>query len=251
MDYSYGYDSYDSTLLGIFGGFTFLFVILGIILLAAAIVGIIACWKLYVKAGKKGWESIVPFYSYWVLIEIAGLNWWWFLLIIATNIVSLLGIDGLSSIASLVSTFASFNCYYNIAKKFNKTTGTAVCAGIFSFIFIMIFGFSKNEVYDLNAPVSKNGVFGPAEAPTNTNNYQNNVQPQQNVNNMNTVVPPVNNQPQVQQPQDVNVETTNTTQDAQPVDNNTSDVGEVSFCGNCGTKLANGVSFCPNCGTAK
>ena len=46
MDYSYGYDSYDSTLLGIFGGFTFLFVILGIIILAAARVGIIACWKL-------------------------------------------------------------------------------------------------------------------------------------------------------------------------------------------------------------
>ena len=47
----------------------------------------------------------------------------------------------------------------NIAKKFNKSNGMAVLSGIFSFIFILIFGYSKNEVYDKNISVSKNGIF--------------------------------------------------------------------------------------------
>ena len=217
----YGYENYNSTLFGLAGGFTVLFIILGLILLAVLIVGIIALWKLYKKAGKQGWESIVPFYGYYVLTEIAGLNWWWFLLATADSIVSLFKVDKLSFIADLTSLFATFNIYYNIAKKFGKTTGTSVCAGIFNFIFILIFGFSRNEVYDANIPVSKNGIFGTPEV-----NYDNNgssgATGTNNAQNM-----------------------TNTVQE----NNNTSaNKKGVNFCGNCGTKLNSDTKFCPNCG---
>lgn len=215
---NYGYESYDSALAGLAGGFTALFIILCILLLAVLIVGTIALWKLYKKAGKKGWESIVPFYGYYVLTEIAGLNWWWFLLVIADSIVSLVDVEELSSIANLVSLFASFNIYYNIAKRFGKTKGTSVCAGIFNFIFILIFGFSKKEVYDVNIPVSKNGIFGTPEL-TNSN--------------VTNFVP--NNEQNM----------TNTSQDN---DNPSVTEEKVCFCGNCGTKLNGNIKFCPNCG---
>ncbi len=54
---------------------SFLIVIL-IILISLIIFEIIAFWKFYQKCGRKGWESIIPFYSNLVLTEIAGLNWW-------------------------------------------------------------------------------------------------------------------------------------------------------------------------------
>ena len=66
-----------------------LLLIIGIITLVILILMIIATCKFYKKAGKSGWETIVPFYCNWVLVEIAGLNWWWFLLLISSWIVSL------------------------------------------------------------------------------------------------------------------------------------------------------------------
>lgn len=44
---------------------------------------IIGMWKIYTKAGRPGWASIVPLYNVWVLCEIAGKpGWWMFLLMI-------------------------------------------------------------------------------------------------------------------------------------------------------------------------
>lgn len=211
MDYDYS--TFLNTMIENFAG---LFLILGILILAVSVVSIIACWKLYKKAGKEGWKCLVPFYSYWVLVEIAGLNWWWFLLIISSNVVSILGFEDLEGLADLVNLFASFNCYYNIAKKFNKSNGYAVCAGIFSFVFILIFAFSKDEVYDMNVHVSKNGIFGTPEE--HNNNYQNNNTSVDNSNDQN-----ISN-------------------------NSDSTKQEFVFCGNCGTKLASESRFCSSCG---
>lgn len=61
--------------------FTFLFS--GAIIAIIAVVTIyviytIALWKLFKKAGKNGWEAIIPFYNTYTLTEVAGLNWWFF-----------------------------------------------------------------------------------------------------------------------------------------------------------------------------
>ena len=208
MDY---YNDYGSTYADLLGGFAAFGLILILLVLGILVTGIIANWKMFKKAGKGGWECIVPFYGYWVLTEIAGLEWWWFLLAISNSILSVFEIDGLSEISNLASLFASFNIYYNIARKFNKEKGISVLAGIFSLIFIYIFGFSKNEVYDINIPVSKNGVFGSPEGNSSNTTYTNNTNTTENVNTNNSYQ-------------------------------------NYSFCGNCGTKLENGARFCPNCG---
>ena len=53
----------------------FLFLIVGI-----AAVWIIGMWKVFTKAGKPGWASIVPIYNVMVMAEISGKPNWWGLL---------------------------------------------------------------------------------------------------------------------------------------------------------------------------
>jgi len=202
---------YNDSFNNLFIGLGIFLLIIGVLLLAYSIVMLIANWKLLKKAGKGGWEALIPYYNVWVLTEISGLNSWWFWLGIASSIVSLAGIKLLALPASVVSLFASFNIYYNISKKFNKSNGEAVCAGIFWSIFVLIYGFSKNAVYDVNAPVSKNGVFGTPEV-------------------SNTVV----------------MEATVNTEAEEKKEEETKE--EVAFCRNCGTKFEADAKFCPICG---
>ena len=41
------------------------------------IVEFAATWRIYTKAGKRGWAALVPFYNTWVMAEIAGKPGWW------------------------------------------------------------------------------------------------------------------------------------------------------------------------------
>lgn len=140
------------------GGLAFLTLIIIFGIMAIVVISMVADMLLFRKAGKAGWEAFVPFYNTWILVEISGLNWWWVLLIFATNIASFANED-LATVAGLISTFAIFNCYYNISKKFRKNTSISVLAGIFSLIFTFIFAFSSKEKYYKNEKVSGNGVF--------------------------------------------------------------------------------------------
>ena len=104
------------SVLAAFGGF---FILIVILVLGFAFVSIIATWKLFKKAGRNGWESIIPIYSTWVLNEIAGLNWWWFILLIL-NVSFSFENEGITYAFSICSFVGSFNCYYNIARRFGK-----------------------------------------------------------------------------------------------------------------------------------
>lgn len=44
---------------------------------------LLACfWKIYEKAGREGWEGIVPIYNLYVLTQIIGKPWWWTILML-------------------------------------------------------------------------------------------------------------------------------------------------------------------------
>ena len=40
--------------------------------IASSVISIIGMWKVFKKAGRGGWEAIVPFYNTWTLFEISG-----------------------------------------------------------------------------------------------------------------------------------------------------------------------------------
>ncbi len=154
--------------------------ILGILLVCAfaiafVVLFVIGQYKLFKKAGKQGWEAIIPFYSTWVLVEIAGLNWWWFLLAVAKVIVSMLG--GLAFLGTVAKFIANFCIYYNLAKKFRKEPILYGVLGMFfGDILIMILGYSNSMEYDSSVEVTPNGVFDGNNSNNNTtnNNFNNN-----------------------------------------------------------------------------
>ena len=59
--------------------------LIGLIL---AVIQLIGKWEIFKKAGRKGWEAIIPLYSTWILMtEVAKLNWWWFLILDRKSVV--------------------------------------------------------------------------------------------------------------------------------------------------------------------
>ena len=149
-----------------------------ILIVALCIPVIIANWKLYKKAGKPGWASIVPFYSTWVLIEIAGLNWWYFLISILGSIEVSANNESFDLIITIGTYFINFLVYYNIAKKMKQNEVLyGILGAIVPFVPVLILGFSKSIEYDNSIEVSPNGIFGAPK--TNNNNTNSNAQNQQ------------------------------------------------------------------------
>ena len=156
---------------GLLSTFLIFFIIIMIIFLVVLIIQIIAKCKVYKKAGRSGWEAIIPFYNSWVLCEIAGVEKWFFPMLIAGVIVSVLGLEFLSGIAATVSLGASFFCNYNIALKFKKDgIGFGLGLTLLPVIFYSILAFGDSKFEDI--VVSK---YGPvSDGTSNTSSTKSN-----------------------------------------------------------------------------
>src|SRR5690606_28567184 len=52
-----------------------------IFFLVLQIIHFAGTWKLYVKAGRKPWEALIPVYNAVVLMKIINRPWWWVILL--------------------------------------------------------------------------------------------------------------------------------------------------------------------------
>ena len=95
-------------------------------------------WKVYAKAGQPGWAVLVPFYNTFVLVQIAGREWWWFLL----------------CFIPFVSIAIFFILFLDLAKKFGKSAGFGVGLFFLGFIFfpLLAFGDAQYEGGEAGAP---------------------------------------------------------------------------------------------------
>ncbi|MBQ8682017.1 MAG: zinc ribbon domain-containing protein [Bacilli bacterium] len=192
---------------------------------------LVGLWKLFEKAGRNGWEAIIPFYNTWVLAEISGMAWWYALIIIFSNL-GVLGSEDLGLVLSLAAMVAEFFIFYNLSKKFHRDTGFAILMTFFPFVMIPIMGFSKDFQYDKDIAVSENGPIDNAKNNENTYNddsenrkvYEENAYSSSSVN-----VKDKNNNSKI-------------------IDDNNSKSSEVIYCSNCGKKVIIGAKFCGNCG---
>lgn len=145
MDYNY-YDNYDiwnyateidstttATGLGVFGAMFIVYLVVAIII---AILQIVAMWKIFTKAGEKGWKTIIPIYNIVVLFKISGLSPWLVLVYLA-GIIPFIG-----WIACFIITIMQAN---GLAKSFGKSGAYTVGLIFLAPIFYMILGFSKAE----------------------------------------------------------------------------------------------------------
>ncbi|MDB5178720.1 MAG: hypothetical protein JWN01_663 [Patescibacteria group bacterium] len=121
MDYSNSYDASSSAGSGVS-------LVIALVWLALVVVAVVGMWKVFTKAGKPGWASLVPFYNTYVLLKIAGRPGWWLVLFFVpfVNIVIwlLLAID--------------------LAKAFGKSTAFGVVGlWLFSLVGILMLGYGK------------------------------------------------------------------------------------------------------------
>ena len=73
---------------------------IGIIYLALIVCLIVTMWKIFTKAGKPGWASIIPIYNVFVMLDIAGKPAWWFLLFLIPFVNFIVGILVIAGIAT-------------------------------------------------------------------------------------------------------------------------------------------------------
>lgn len=100
-----------------FGYYFFIFLV--------GVFSIVCLWKVFVKAGKPGWASIVPIYNVLTELEIIGRPWWWLLLMLVPLVNIVIGII----------------IFFDLAKVFGKGTGFGFGLLFLSVIFMAILAF--------------------------------------------------------------------------------------------------------------
>ena len=56
--------------------------IYSLVVLLVSVVTIVSFWRMFEKAGEKGWKSLIPLYNAYIMFKVAGYNGWMFLLLI-------------------------------------------------------------------------------------------------------------------------------------------------------------------------
>lgn len=114
------------------GDLAFVFMVYAISLIltiATMIPYYIGLWKLYEKAGEKGWKCLIPFYNMYILYEIVYGNGWkmFFLFIPVFNIV------------------VSMAVMFRLAEVFGKSTAFGVGLLFLKYIFMLVLAFDSSE----------------------------------------------------------------------------------------------------------
>ena len=127
----------DASVFGAFlGAFAGVFVVVGIIGLIITVLTIIAQWKIFTKAGEKGWKSIIPIYNLVILFKIIGINPLWILGYLAA---------GIPVIGQLFALGLTIYAMYKLALAFGKDGAFTIGLVLLNTIFVMILAFGSAE----------------------------------------------------------------------------------------------------------
>lgn len=111
-------------------------IIASIVTLAVAILMIVAQWRIFTKAGEKGWKSLIPVYNIVILFKISGLSPWLILLYF---------LAGVPFIGGLITIVLTIVLMVKLGQSFGKSTGFIVGLILLSPIFELILAFDKSE----------------------------------------------------------------------------------------------------------
>jgi len=93
------------------------------------IISIISMWKLFVKANRPGWASIIPIYNTIVFIEIAKRPVWWIILLFIPIVNIVIGIMTTS----------------DFVRAYGKGTGFVIGAILLPIVFLPILAFGDSQ----------------------------------------------------------------------------------------------------------
>mgnify|MGYP000633952082 CR=1 FL=1 len=84
-------------------------------------------WKTFTKADKPGWAAIIPFYNFYVMLEIGDNEWWWLLVLFVP----------------IVNLYAAYKAHAGVARAFGQGIGFAIGLWFLPFIFFPLLGFGN------------------------------------------------------------------------------------------------------------
>lgn len=129
-----------STTSGLTGAIAAMGLFFWVLSMALSILMIISLWKIFKKAGKPGWASIIPIYNIYIMCEIAEKEWWYVLL----------------SCVPFANIYAMIVLYNGMAKKFGKSGGFVAGMILLPVIFFPILAFGKDAAIVNNQPNTSN-----------------------------------------------------------------------------------------------
>lgn len=109
--------------------------------LVITIIGLVAMWKIFEKAGEQGWKSIIPLYNIYTLFKILKLNFWIFLAACICIVIPFVNIVALFAII-----YYAFAMMYRLSKAFGHGFGFFLGLVFLGFIFELILAFNE-DVY--------------------------------------------------------------------------------------------------------
>jgi signal peptidase I len=96
-----------------------------LVIIAATIVGL---WKIFEKAGEKGWKALIPVYNYYIWLKILKRPWWWIFIFLIP------GVGFMMVMVVSAITGAAFQ---------KKKAFEMLASGFFFFVYLPYYGWSK------------------------------------------------------------------------------------------------------------
>ncbi len=139
-----------SQLLGVLMGSLTVVIIVGV---AWYVLLVIACWRIFTKAGEPGWKSIIPIYDSYILYKISwapGWFWVYLILVVISAVLSQFGsivVLIIALIFTIAAAVVAFIDNYKLSQAFDHGVGFAIGLFILQPIFLLILGFGDSEYY--------------------------------------------------------------------------------------------------------
>jgi hypothetical protein len=161
---NYGLDAYNTynttstgaslgALAGLGIGLIIFFSLIGI---AVGVLELIGLWKMFKKAGRNGWEALIPGHDAYVLFEMAGINPIWILGLVFGAIIAIIPILGIIAFYAFVI-FVLVWLNVRLAKSFGKETGYGVLMFFFPYVMYPILGIGSAKYTAPKKMVNKPG----------------------------------------------------------------------------------------------
>jgi hypothetical protein len=101
----------------------------GLVGLVIAVLMVVAMWRVFAKAGRPGWASLIPIYNTITMLRITGRSGWWFL----------------GFMVPFLNIFVAIRLVFDLARVFGRGVGFGFGLLFLLPIFILILAFGDAQ----------------------------------------------------------------------------------------------------------
>lgn len=124
---------------------------------------IVACWRIFQKAGKRGWKSLIPVYNNYIRYQIAWRPlWFWISTLLlagsfATAVWGSTGLlwSGITIAICLAETIILLIRNFRLGRAFGRSVPFCVGLALFPPLFILILGLGGAEYHRQSRPAAE------------------------------------------------------------------------------------------------